>query len=290
MVIDCHYHLDERYMSIDEMIRRMDSAGIDKVALMAVMNDPFPEPPVFLVKLLNFLLYNKITMKVGRSFVDNFTPEGNIKITGKTYRIYPHPDNSKVFDAIAKYPDRFFGWVFVRPDSAVDPVEEVRRWMKNPSFVGVKAHPFWHRYSPSKLIPVAKLVASIGKPMLIHVGYDEYGDFSSLIKNVPDLKLILAHAAFPGYSFSWKMIKNSPNVFVDLSQTSYVSERVTKDAVEYLGVDRCLYGTDGPYGFAGKDGIFDFSFIKKRIEKLFLSKEVQEKILSKNFIEIAKIR
>lgn len=289
MIIDCHYHLDERYLPVDEMIRRMDASGIDRVALMAVMNDPFPEPPVFLVKLLNHLLSHTRTRRLGRALVDNFTSEGDIKITGKTYRIYSHPDNEPVFDAVRKYPDRFFGWVFVRPDSHIDPADEVRKWMKHPGFIGVKAHPFWHRYAPGKLLPVAKLIASIGKPLLIHAGYDAHGEFCGLIEKVPDLKLILAHAAFPGYASTWKKIKDRPNVFVDLSQTSYVSGAVTKDAVAYLGADRCIYGTDGPYGFRAKDGKYDFSFIKQRIAKLFPSKEVQQKILGGNFMKIAGI-
>jgi len=52
------------------------------------------------------------------------------------------------------------------------------------------------------------------------------------------------------------------NVYVDLSQTSYVSERATRDVVAYLGVERCLYGTDGPFGFHGGDGLFDYDFLK----------------------------
>ncbi|MCX7677631.1 MAG: amidohydrolase family protein [Spirochaetes bacterium] len=286
MIIDCHYHLDTRYFSIDEMIQRMDASGIDKVALMAAMNEPFKEPPVLLVKILNTLLSHTFTQWLARVFVENFTTDGDIKISGKTYKIYHHPNNSQVFEVAEKFPKRFFAWVFVRPNSSIDPIEEVHKWIKHPQFIGVKAHPFWHRYPPKQLIPIAKIISNIGKPLLIHAGYDEHGDFFELIKKIPDLKLILAHAAFPGYSSTWKKIKNNPNVFVDLSQTSYVSEAVTKSVVKYLGADRCLYGTDGPYGFSDKDGKFDFSFIKRRIEKLFPSKEMQQKILGGNFKKI----
>ena len=46
------------------------------------------------------------------------------------------------------------------------------------------------------------------------------------------------------------MIRDSPNVLVDLSQTSYVGRRMLRDVVGALGPDRCLYGTDGPYGLS----------------------------------------
>jgi hypothetical protein len=34
-----------------------------------------------------------------------------------------------------------------------------------PGFIGVKAHPFWHRSPPAELLPVAVELANIGKPM-----------------------------------------------------------------------------------------------------------------------------
>jgi predicted TIM-barrel fold metal-dependent hydrolase len=43
-------------------------------------------------------------------------------------------------------------------------------------------------------------------------------------------------------------IKSYKNVYIDLSQTSYLNDRMTKEAVDYLGVEKCLFGTDGPYG------------------------------------------
>ena len=125
-----------------------------------------------------------------------------------------------------------------------------------------------------------------GKTKVIHAGFDEHGDYDVLLQKAPDLKLILAHAGFPLYSDTWKKIKNNKNVYVDLCQTSYLNDRTTKQAIEYLGVERCLFGTDGPYGVHGDDGLFDYSFIKRRIERLFPDKEIQKKILGENFLEL----
>lgn len=54
MIIDCHYHLDEHLLSIDALIARTDEAGVDRIALMAPLNAPIPEPSPFLVKLSRF--------------------------------------------------------------------------------------------------------------------------------------------------------------------------------------------------------------------------------------------
>ena len=136
------------------------------------------------------------------------------------------------------------------------------------------------------MLPIAEKLSEIGKPLLIHAGWNSHGDYYALLQKVPNLKLILAHAGFPLYSETWNKIKSFKNVFIDLSQTSYLNDRMTKDVVDFLGVEKCLFGTDGPYGVHGDDGLFDYSFIKRRIERLFPDKEKQKKILGENFLEL----
>ena len=76
---------------------------------------------------------------------------------------------------------------------------------------------------------------------------------------------------------------------MDLSQTSYVGAKTTREVVAFLGVKRCLYGTDGPFGFKGPDGLIDYGFIKNRIENLFQDKGVQALLLGQNFAQLVGI-
>lgn len=290
MIIDCHYHWDERILPREALLKKMDSVGIDKAALMGIVCDPFPEPAPFLVGALQMFLANRTTRGIGRALSAQFTPEGDIKILGKGYHIYPEPDNAPVFQAIKDYPERFLGWVFVNPRGKNDPVRELEKWQGALGFIGVKAHAFWHRYAPVELAGVAEKVAALKKPLILHAGFGAHGDFLALLDRVPDLKLILAHAAFPEYGDTWKAVKHMKNVSVDLSQTSYVGERATRDVVAYLGVERCLYGTDGPFGFHGSDGLFNYDFLKNRLERIFPDKGVQRRLLSQNFMELAGIK
>ncbi len=290
MIIDCHYHLDERLLKTDELISRMDANGVDKVALMGAMVEPFKEPPAFLVGLLQFLLTHKALRAIGKSLVATFDDRGDIKILGKVYKIDKDPDNEEVFNAVKKRPGRFLGWIFVNPRGKNDPVKEFEKWKGSQGVIGIKAHSFWHHFKPVELAPVASELVKIGKPLLIHVGFGEEGDFYNLLKEVPKLKLILAHAGFPVYRETWEKIKDKKNVYVDLSQTSYVGDSITRQAVEYLGVERCLFGTDGPFGFYAADGKFDYGFIKRRIERLFPDKGVRERLFGGNFAELAGVR
>jgi predicted TIM-barrel fold metal-dependent hydrolase len=286
MIIDCHYHLEERVFTVDRLTGEMRKAGIDRVALMGSMIEPFKEPPVFLIRILQRFLESPLLRGIGRTAVSNFTDRGEVKILGRPYFIEPDPGNEKVFNAAEKYPDRFFGWIFVNPKGKRDQVDEFEKFKDRTGFIGVKAHPFWHHFRPVELLPVAGRLAKTGKPLLLHLGFGEEGDFEALLAKVPDLKLVIAHAGFPGYAQTWEKIRGRRNVYLDLSQTSYTSERATRQALGYLGPDRLFFGTDGPYGFHGPDHGYDYGYIKRRIERIFPDLMVREKILGGNFAEM----
>lgn len=290
MIIDCHYHLDERLVKIDELLNMMDTSGVDKVAIMAPMVEPFKEPSPLLVSLLQFLLTHKSLRGIGKSLVANFDSNNDINILGRIYKIDKDPDNELVFNAVKKHPNRFVGWIFVNPRGTKNQVQEFEKWKSTPGVIGVKSHSFWHHFKPVELAPIADALVKMDKPLLIHVGFEQEGDFYSLLKEVPKLKLIIAHAGFPVYRETWVKIKDNKQVYVDLSQTSYVGDKITKQVVEYLGPERCLFGTDGPFGFYGSDGKFDYGFIKRRIERLFKDKGIQRRLLGDNFAQLADIK
>jgi uncharacterized protein len=87
------------------------------------------------------------------------------------------------------HPDKFVGWVFLNP-AAKSSVEEAERRFRNPRWIGVKAHPFWHRYPVAALDDIAALCQDRGKPMLVHLGGGaQRGDFRRLPERFPRLKL-----------------------------------------------------------------------------------------------------
>ena len=141
MVIDCHYHLEERILSIDGLIREMDRCGVHRTALIPSMVEPFREPPKFLIDALQFLLEQTALRSIGKIFISQFTGTGDVKILGRPYAIQTDPDNAKIFDTVEKYPDRFLGWIFVNPRGRNDQVEEFEKYKDRPGFIGVKAHP-----------------------------------------------------------------------------------------------------------------------------------------------------
>ncbi len=286
MIIDCHYHLDPRIQSLDNLLLKMDQYEIEKTALMAVLCDPVPHTREPLLKLMRFCLTHGPVRGLAKKFVARFTPQGDVVLPQGPLKIYPDPGNQAVADALTAHPDRFVGWIFVNPRGRNDPIEEFERFKDIPGFIGIKAHPFWHQYPPQALVPIARRACDQDMPLLIHAGFDGHGDFLSLLDQVPGLKLILAHSGFPKFKETWCRIKDLKNVWVDLSADAYVDGRITREVVEFLGPDRCLFGTDGPYGNRAGDGVFDNGFIKRRLVNIFPDQGIQKRLLGENFMEI----
>ena len=62
MIIDCHAHLDERALSLEDQIQKMDEQGIQKTALIARITETLePDKSEFL--LYSVLPSNAITDK-----------------------------------------------------------------------------------------------------------------------------------------------------------------------------------------------------------------------------------
>lgn len=121
MIFDCHYHLETRMQSIENLLDKMDQNGIQKTALMATMWDPPPETAEGLLKLLRFFLYNRPLRGLAKKMSSNFSPEGDIVLPKQTVKLYHDPDNASVADALATHPDRFLGWIFLQMSMSMKP-------------------------------------------------------------------------------------------------------------------------------------------------------------------------
>jgi predicted TIM-barrel fold metal-dependent hydrolase len=290
MIIDCHIHYDPEILTLERMLACMDEHGIDKAALIATMVEPFyleGRAKLAASDLLRYLLIRANTL--GQIFYSTtIDKKGNFVLLGKKFRIYEKPDNAPVAEAVEKHPDSFTGWIFVNPVAGGDPVEEIEKWSSHPGMVGVKAHPFWHRYPISSLDGVAAWCREHGYPLLIHLGCREgSGDYQRLPEKYPGLKVLYAHAGIPYFQKLWAYIKDRDGVYVDLS-SPYLNQDLMRKAVDFLGADKCLYGTDGPYGHQSPGGDYDYGLIKGWVGALPLSDQEFDKICSENYQGIIK--
>ncbi len=281
MIIDAHYHLEEQMQTVPQLLEQMDRHGISRVALIPVIGAPFPWTSV--TEKASALMRVALTRhwRAGMKFYnDTVTEKGEFSLLGKIFPIYPVPRNEPVAQALQAHPDRFWGWILVNP-SAADPLAEMEKWVTKPGWIGVKSHPFWHRYPVARLDDVAAVCAENSLPLLVHLGGTaERGDFRYLPQRHPKLRIVYAHAGVPFYRELWDYAQDKPNIYVDLSSTSYVSAGIRRGAIKALGAHRCLAGTDGPYCNA------DHGQMIQDIRRLPIGESEQECILGGNFAEL----
>jgi predicted TIM-barrel fold metal-dependent hydrolase len=282
MIIDAHYHLDDQVESVDALLEQMQINNVNRVALIPKMQEPVHLQGLVKVAsdLLPRLLMSRLRFLGLPLYNSTVTSDGRISTLGKKYLLYHKPDNEYIDNVIQAYPDKFYGWIFVNPKVS-DPLTEVEQWYGRQGWIGVKTHPFWHNYPVDFLDDVAAFCAEKNFPILMHLGSDqECGDYRYLPERHPRLKVIYAHAAVPRYREVWEYAKNKENIFVDLSSSIYMYEKILVGVIETLGVEKCLYGTDGPYANATQRRMLD------RIFRLPLSDHEREQILGKNFLEL----
>lgn len=267
------------------MVEKMDRAGVRRVVLIPSMNDPLPDTPDRLLWVLRKLSQRKLTRWfVERVHRSTMTADGNLRLYGKVTRIYARPDNEAVASFVATQPSRFWGWVFLNPKNA-DVLDTLEAYRTRPGIIGIKLHPHWHDYPIELVLPVVRRARELRLPLLVHFGFGTRGNVESLVEAAGDGPVISAHAGFPFYRDIWKLGSLYRNLYVDLS-SPYIDESLARRAVSALGEDRCVYGTDAPYGFHEQDGSYDYSKIKGWVFDMPLSSRGVERVLSTNFLEL----
>ena len=290
-MIDSHYHLDESIVSLENLIEDMDRADISKTALIPAICPELKDLPALVQPFLPLFrrllhgppgLLHKMVSKVYSGAVKK---DGTVDLMGTSYELFPEPDNDVVIEAVKKYPDRFVGYCFVNPATQNNTAEIAEKYLAEPGIVGIKAHPFWHDYPIESLKDVAAICEEKARPLLVHMGVGDRGDFAYLHKNFPRLKVIYAHLGIPYSHAVCEEAKHNDNVYVDMSNTEYSDGANLKMCVDKIGPEKILFGSDGPYMIA-ENGKFDYNPILDIVKTANLTDKQIDKIGNENFDSI----
>jgi uncharacterized protein len=286
LTIDSHAHFEPRMLDAERVLAKMKAAGVDRIAMIPTMNDPLPHTPERLLATVRALMSRRLTRSLAELIHRaTLTREGNLRLGGKVYGIYRRPDNESVAQLCAQHPDRFLGWIFLNPRDNPTVLDELDRWRSVRGMIGIKLHPHWHDYKTEILTPLLARAEALKLPVLIHFGFGARGDFRAICSRFPKLTVISAHAGFPFYKDLWTFKNDHPNLYVDLS-SPYIDEALARAAVAAMGPERCLYGTDAPYGFHADDGSYDYGTIKGWVERMPVASDKKEGIFGGNFLGI----
>lgn len=292
MTVDCHAHLDTRVLNLSQLVRKMDQHGIDRVALMARITETVePDKSAALLTIQRVMMNSPLLRPVAAFFSSTFYDTSGMlrgiwrpfTRGGQGYVKTVRPDNESVAAAVQMIPDRFWGWIFLNPKGNSGVLDELERWRNVRGMIGVKVHPYWHDYPITDLAVIARRAEELGLPILVHLGFNAQGAYCWLVDTYPRLKIIFAHAGIPFYRQLWPLVHDHRNVYMDLS-SSHLSESFVRKAVAAVGPEKCLYGTDSPYGFSESDGSYNYGRVKGWMDRLPVSARDRDKILGENFL------
>lgn len=162
--------------------------------------------------------------------------------------------NQWLLEAMRRFPGRILGYVFVNPGYQKEALEEVRRYVDDHGFIGVKLYNDY-RIDEPVLATLLELAARMRVPILQHAGHPSYlpspqprisdgGHLAEAARKFPETMLICAHICGGGdWEWTAKALRNAPSVYLDTSG-SVIDEGTVEYAVRMLGADRILFACD----------------------------------------------
>ena len=179
-------------------------------------------------------------------------------------------------------------WVILDPLRS-ETFEQARRLLASPKCVGIKIHPEEHCYCIREHGQVIfEFAAAQRSVVMTHSGEQNSlpEDYLPFADAFPEVTLILAHLGC-GYdgdpTHQVRAIQQSRhgNVFVDLSSACNVQSGLIEWAVQQIGAEKMLFGTDSP--------LHDARFELGKIVTADISETAKRKILGLNAIKLLEL-
>lgn len=167
--------------------------------------------------------------------------------------------NEEVADQIDEAPTRLRGLATADISNPMQAVRDIRRWLTDDRFVGVRIVPWLWELPPSdhRYYPLYMACVDAGVPLCTQIGHTgplRPSDTGRLIPHLeqvmldfPDLVVVGGHVGFPWLDEVTSMTIKFPNFYVDTS--AYAVHRLPPAFVHYMktiGAGRVMFGTNWP--------------------------------------------
>jgi predicted TIM-barrel fold metal-dependent hydrolase len=179
----------------------------------------------------------------------------------------PPIGNDYIAEIVRRYPDQFIGFGSVDPWRGKQAVLETERCARELGLRGMKFHPSTQQFYPNdrRFYPLWQTCSDLGLIVLFHSGTTGVGAglpggdgiklgyarpipyMDDVAADFPNLRIIMAHPAFPWQDEQLAMLVHKPNVYMDISGWSpkYFSPLLIQYA-NTLIQDKVLFGSDYP--------------------------------------------
>ena len=214
--------------------------------------------------------------KIDKSIVFNLTPFSQVKDHDYSKA------NEEVAKEVKKFPDRLIGFARTNPWMKEKAVKDLEYAVKVLGLKGLKLHPTidWFGANSDIVFPLAELCGKLGVPINMHT-YEPPKALPALVGDLaekfPDTKIIMTHMGGSLY-FGEAIIvaKNLENLY--LNTAGVYQPQIIKIAVDKLGANRIIFGSDFPWG--------NPKIELAKVEVSGITEEQKELVLGKNLARV----
>ncbi len=240
-----------QYESIEAMIQKMDEAGVERV---------------FITQCKMWSYWNKW--------------------------MYMDTRLEEVAQYTSRYPDRFVGLAGYNPFRIKESLREIEHAVKRYGFRGVYVHIYGFDiplHDP-KMYPLYAKCVDLDIPVSMQVGHvleampSEHARpiyLDRIASDFPDLKMVGAHTGWPWVEELMSVCYKWENVYfgVDGWMPKYLGPEIIHFMNSRMGMDRCLWGTNGLPWKASLD----------QLEQIGLKEEAKRKLLRENATQLFRL-
>ena len=259
LIIDGHSHVT---LPVEKHLSLMDEAGIDKTILFRTSIHPE-------------LQSNEEGIKKEMQKLMNIL-SGDTKVVRK----YSNVANKELFDAVEKYPDRFYCFGIVPLDMDIpDMMEEIRQQLDKHHILGLGEFTLASGTVPAMENVFKASAQTACLPIWIHgfnpLGLEDIQQIEILAQKYLSVPVIIGHSGGSNWQKTIDIVKRNSNMYLDVSAT--FSSMVLKIIIKELP-DKTFYGVDYPYG--------DMWIMRKMIERVCPDQTILSKVLGENIARL----
>jgi predicted TIM-barrel fold metal-dependent hydrolase len=275
MIIDAHAHACGEFADPKKLTGILDKLGVGKVALCPGLkgHTSAPTPPNIPISAI------KQHPLCQRCFINP-----GIRFNYNCLLREKQDGNEFVYSLAKECPDRIIQiyWLDPRkPDFMTKLKKDFEKWY----FKGIKLHQVCTTFRSDgiEINDIARFCGEKRLPLFIHLWSD--GDALKLLnlaKKYSGTDFILLHLV--GLEAVAERAKNINNIYYEISPFSYIKETRLKYAIDTLGADRIVLGSDTPWDKGSLENNI------ARIGRLNIDSTEKERILGGNIADILKLK
>ena len=158
--------------------------------------------------------------------------------------------NAEAFEFYKKFPDFYTPGIHIHPAFSELSCKEIEKYADlGVKLVGELVYYMmgWSGYGSRELYEILRVAADRKMTLNIHPTRHDTDGMERLAASLPDMNIVIAHLDGYGlYDWSIEMMQKYKNVYFDISAYGAKREGMLRDAVNRVGAEKILYGTDFP--------------------------------------------